>query len=548
MDIDKRAIANLHLNFLETDIEDILGSKIHDILEKYNIIIDPLLKADNTCYILLQEFILNEYYKKNIDIPLDLKEFIKYDHGFRTFLLSHISKSIDNLLLNSNQNFFYVLEDIINMLSLGNHYLIFIDDNNYSIPGIHKMLRMHEKFLSEVHINEKQFDTTFAFHIEIIEALKQLCIINAIDIQRKRSIKDITDAIIESINILKFTIMLDEKKIDVLNNILGEILYQYSHVPYVETDGKEIDYLIKEFLFTFEKQIDGYNLSLETDFGNNISRRDKEYLLFVTNSSYLILLLIKKVEEGFYGYDLLNDSKFRELIGLYYKNHSHVNQKKFNTIRQFENELLNNISHNYKVKNNNFIHNQQNVIDHFILDGRYFEDNNIETLHNILLFSKDISDKRYVDIGTILLKKYTLKNSFHEYFKLKILDTILHKLTAKFICGLDLDPFILEIIDYIEKNESNDYLDSIISKIYLSIALYSSYCKGDKNFLKSKNYYQKFKERVNYDLLSSEYNNIYKSLMCNYGKFLSKGNKKALSEEEYIEIGSQLIENTSPII
>ena len=171
-------------------------------------------------------------------------------------MLTNIQKRLQNIISDSSTSFFREIETILNLLSLGEYYNILEDYNNYSMDNISKMFREYETFLSQLKSADiENFNITFNYYLQLIETFNALCTINATSIQRKKNIQPILEILTETINILKFTIELNKNKIDKLNNLLGEQLFYYSHISYINTKGKDLDHILKDYKLVFEKQL-----------------------------------------------------------------------------------------------------------------------------------------------------------------------------------------------------------------------------------------------------------------------------------------------------
>ena len=80
-----------------------------------------------------------------------------------------------------------------------------------------------------------------------------ICSFNAIDFIAKKSIQYFIDLMTESINIIKFTILLDKNKLNKLNNIQGKYLYYFSYddikmdINDLKTTSKPFPFFMKEY-------------------------------------------------------------------------------------------------------------------------------------------------------------------------------------------------------------------------------------------------------------------------------------------------------------
>ena len=550
MQIDEQVLANLDFSLYAEDVNTLSDNeRIDDILKKYGIEYDSshLFASNENNYIVLTNYIIENLYNKNIAIPDDIKNVLRYNVPYKTYLLTNIQKRLQNIISDSSTSFFREIETILNLLSLGEYYNILEDYNNYSMDNISKMFREYETFLSQLKSTDvENFNITFNYYLQLIETFNALCTINATSIQRKKNIRPILEILTETINILKFTIELNKNKIDKLNNLLGEQLFYYSHISYINIKGKDLDYILKEYKLVFEKQIDGFTLSKNTDFGHSKSNSKNLYMIFLSNSSYLLLTLLKKLEDSFKNIDPFHNNNFVDIILLYKHNHPAIVKKDFNNIYDFKKVLLNNFSYCYSQssKRKDFDFTYDAVINDFILEDCNFSDIDIEIIHNIILFTDDIDDYKFINIGEILLNEPRITNDYYEFLKLKTIDIIINKFVAR-ESEEDLNKFISKCINYIENNKVASHLIDAFSKLYLTIALYYSYFQDKIVFNKSKDYYTIFVNTNGYNLLENEYSSIFKTLLQNYGRSYIEDFDLNISllDDDYIKIGKKVIKD-----
>lgn len=523
MIIDQDALENLDFS-LSNDYDTIANNKedeIAIIVEKYGVVTDTnyLIASKENNYLFLINHITELYYL-NKEIPEDIANTLKNNLKFKEYLLNDTKRRLNELLSNNSTLFFKEISNIVNLLSLGGKYSVFITYTHYNTEELSKLFRDHEAFLRDSESNEEHFDINFKCYNTLIEALTKLCFINSTDIQRKRTITPILDLLTETINMLKFTVTLNANRINMLNNVLGKILYYFVHIPYYEVRTKTMDYLIEEFEMNLEKQTDGFTLSLETNFGDNPEEKEQEFIHYKNNSSLLILSLIKKMERYFKEADFMNNKNFQKIVESYNKNFSALMlNNSCDTLRTFKAKLLNSLIYSYtSTFNDSPILSHKDVIDNFILDGENFKNNNLETIHNILLFSNDIEEYKYLHIADILLQSDPFKNDYYEFFKLKTVDVIL----TRFIetnYSENIEEFINTIYSYIEKNKIASQLISSFSKLYLSLAHYYSNKLTPQDNKKAKVFYSTFININGYELLKKEYKRINKLILEDLGRY-----------------------------
>ena len=230
-------------DYLDSDEEDVI---VNNLLDKYDLSQhdDAYLYGTKEEYKVLIEYIVFLYLEKQ-EIPSDIIDVIKNNLSFKTFLLQEIKQRMNNIIHDSSTILFKELVSIINLLSFGKRYDIFESYNFYSFENISKLFRDYEEYLSILEKKDKRnYELTFQFYITLIETFNELCILNQTDVLRKKTIIGITESLTKTINMIKFKISLDTVKINTLNNILGKLLFYYSHVPYVNTENKDLKYVI----------------------------------------------------------------------------------------------------------------------------------------------------------------------------------------------------------------------------------------------------------------------------------------------------------------
>ncbi len=524
-----------------SNLED---SEIVKVIKKYNVINneDKLLDSSENNYLSLINYIDNLYYKKQ-DIPEDLKNIIQNHIYFNKYLVQYIDKKIEFLLKNGSAIFFKEIISIINLLSDGNNYKIFENYNTYNYEQIKELFRNYEKNLSNINEdNEEFFDAKFNCYTSLLKVYTKLCLINSIDIKRKQTITPIIEILTETINILKFTTKLKEHNLKKLNNTLGQLLYYFSHLPFINSNGKDLNYLIDEYYLLFEKISDGYSTSKDMDFAGNSNLKDEEYLRFRNNSSYLLLIMLKKLYENFDKNEYFICNSFKKCMLLYEKNFnvSFIKDEKI-TLESFRNDLLNSLALTYETQNHKIgeIKEYKKAISDFILESDNFDIHNLETIHDILLLAEMIEDYTHINIGETLINSPLIKNDYYEFYKLKTLDIILNHLTKNSPKDSH-KAFVKNIYKYIEKYKVASHLMPMFSKLYLSIALFYSKLGDNESIQEARDIYAMFININGYELLKNEYKYIDQNLLKEFGKFhLVELNfdEKEMSNSELIKLG-----------
>lgn len=526
MIIDNEAFENSDFKLFSD--EEIMNKdnneEIKQVMQRHKIVskIDTLADTSENNYLYVMNHISHLYYHQK-ELPEDFTDLIKYNVRFKKTLHSYVKKKLSELLLNESTIFFKEIIILVNLLSSGKQYDIFTTYNNYDFESLSSLFRDQEALLQELQNKDKEsFDISFNLYTLLIKLLTKLCIINSTDMIRKATIRPIIDLLTESINMLKYTIILDVINVDKLNNILGQLLYYFSHMPYIEVGNKKVNYLIDEYYLNHEKQRDGYELSKDTQFGQDSTNQKNEFIVFKTHSSYLLLTMLQKLEFSFEEEDYIHTKALEKIISLYNDNFTLFTNKEqeIDSLNQFKNRLLDNFIYTYRFQNNNedSLKTHIDVIDDFIISGKDYDAHNLEVVHNILLFSNKIDDYKYLNIGYNLVESDLIKNDYYEYFKLKTLDIIL-KYFIRNETNEEFDIFIDSVYTYIDINKNASHLLSVFSKLYLSMVQYYSKKEDEISINKAKKIYSIFININGESLLNNQYTFIKEDILLSLGNY-----------------------------
>lgn len=521
--------------------------EIDELIEKYDINTNnnQLTQSEENKFIAIINYSSNLYYQ-NKELPEDLRITFLKNYPFKKSLNTHLEKKIQNLIKNDSAFFFKEITTLIHLLCLGKTYEIFNSYNSYNYDDISDLFRFYEDTLREQKEQKELFNTTFQSYIILLTVYTQLCVINATDIIRKKTINKIIDLMTETINMLKFSLVLEEKDMNKINNILGEHLYYFSHFSFITMNKEDIDYTFKEYYLCLERQTDGYNLAKSSNFGGaSLHSKNEEFIIFKNNASFLLLTLLQKVDANFNNYDYFTNKNFLKIIELYYENFS-LKTKEINIakdIKVFKLKLLNSLLYNYFTDSKEVL-THTSIIDDFILEGSDFCNTNLETIHNILLFSDDIDDYKYINVARILVNTTSIQNDYHEFFKLKTFDVIINYF-MKNKNSDEINELFSKIYTYVTVNKTASHLLSAYSKLYLSLSLYYSYFLDKKELInKAKTFYAIFIQTNGIKILKDQYKNINSKLLLNFGKYYQNELKLydiELSNDIYINLGKEII-------
>ena len=537
LDINNELFENL-------DSENLLPLN-NDSFEVSNLIKSFELENKNTLlntldgqYETITQFIVEHYLAKN-NLPEQIKAFITKSHNYKLFLFENIKTRMKRIIEENSVHLFEEIFIILNLLSNAKQYELLDQQNMFSIKNLHILLNDYEDNICELFIKKDNinFKLSFKYYLTLLEVLNEICIINSLDIQRRKNINEILELVTNSIANMKNKIALEINEIKALNCVLGQQLLYFTNIRYIPIEKNNEKELIKKYIFMLGKIKDGYFL---------LNQNEIYYNSYIDKLSTLILTLIYKLKVKLHiGNIKLHESKeLLEIYNLYNKNVK-VNQKvEALTINEFRDALLNNYKNLYKHYTISKSYENQDLIDYFISLNKVA---NIDMLviHNIVLYSGEIKKEKLDLIVKSLLEKNKFDNDYYEFYKLRIIDRILQRYISLKI-QTSSNSLIIDIIEYIEKNNIASHLMSIYSKIYLSLSLYFSYEKNKISLEKSKKYYFIYKRLDNYNFLEKEFNNISNQILVNYAiRYLESfnfENKIKYTKNDLKQLGKELID------
>lgn len=525
------------LEILDLGGEDL---KISNLLEKYKIVTqESFLYNSNDDYKALLDYISKLYFEQK-SIPEDIIDELLFNLNFKSYIVTAIEEKIKNILFDSTTIVFKEIVTITDLLSMGKKFDIFEDYNSYNLENLTLLFKEFEEKLKELKDKDKiDFDLTFKQYTLLIEVINELCAINSMDVIRKKTIKPLIEVITESINLVKFNIQLSENKINILNNILGKLLFYYSHIPYINSLNKDCKYLIDEFNFNFEKICDGYVLSKNTNFGDEGNTK-KYYKIFLNSSTTLLCNLIYKLEKD-YPKEFYSDlEKFNDILTLYKTEIIHKNYPEIKTLDEFKKLLLDNYLYIYDEDSN---HDYKFIVDTFLNEDS-FSNADMYVLYSVILFSDEIEENKLIHVLKKIVSLEKFKNDYHEFLKLNICDIIINKFVDTKNHELD-DILIDRVIEYVKKNKIASHLMPIYSKIYLTLSLYYSYNDDFISNEKSKLFYFYYVKINGYDLLENEYIGLNKTILLNLGKkYISDFELEnvLISDAKCLEVGKKILD------
>ena len=505
--------------FVSCNIQDVL---YEDIINTSYMASKQISETDRQIEKITQMY----FSKKNLNNELINK--LCSDKTFKFCLLKNIKNRMNNIISDSSTLQFKELVSIVNLLSFGKDYEIFSKYNEFSSKGISGIFRFYEKRLSEEFQNNKEeFERTFEFYITLLDSFNELCIINSSDVKRKKNIKKIIELMTESINLIKFSILLQEEKIEKLSSFQGRLLLLFSNINYISTKDKNRSEIIYTYKFIFNQLIDGYYLIAGDD-----NFESSHFPTLLSNVSNLLLLMIKKLEK-------YEDDYFNELIEIIevYNKYCKKENKEYNTVLEFKQDLLQNLVYLYDPK----LKMSYTDLLEIILNKPILLHSDIIILHELILFLNAINKNQALILLDKLLRVKRVKNDYYEDYKLKVIDLILNSLINKREIN-DIGNYIHQITSYLNNENTASHLISSFSKIHLTIALYYSFL-GPKYLEYSQRQYFISEKICVYTLVKDEYMEIYEELLINNAcVYLDKNAlENKFNKEEQIVFGQSLM-------
>lgn len=488
------------------------------ILEKYNI-----LENDNQLIGSIEKNVLytinyiETLSTKKEKIPDDLENLFLNNIAFKEQINLYIENKLLNITKKDSIYFFKDINIMLHILSIGTQEKIIESYNSYNYDSLSNLFRFYEAKLKYLFLNDKKlFSITFDSYIVLLRTITQLCSFISIDVVARKSIRFFIELMTETINLLKFNVLLDEEKINKLNNIQGKYLYYFSHIDEIKFELNDLKITFKDYLLALERLEDGYILSKESNFGNETKDLDSsEFLIYKMNSSVLILTLIKELKNSLDEVLYFDSEYFQKILRFYYKKFSlyFPSEDIAQNLNDFEKDLLNALLTNYQL-NQDFLKklDYHLIIDDFVFSQQNTNNVNLEIIYKLLYFAPDIAIYKYHQITQILSDYKPIKNDYHEFFKLEIFDLTINKsMTNKYT--MEIEELLNKIYIYVDNYKIASHLLSVYSKIYLSLSLF--YSTNQRNLEKAKNLYSTFVQINGLDTLLNEYKDINSAILDN---------------------------------
>lgn len=173
-----------------------------------------------------------------------------------------------------------------------------INENNINDEVILQIFRSNEDTLNKLLlIDEELFEIKFKLYIHLIDLFNQLCKIYSKSESKRTLVEPIIEALIESKTFLKIKLQLNQEKINILNNHIGQARYKFSHLSYFDIGKKDINYVFEYYQSKCEKIVHGFELSKDSSFLTYIKKdKELEKNIFINNLSFLLLQMHYKIK------------------------------------------------------------------------------------------------------------------------------------------------------------------------------------------------------------------------------------------------------------
>ncbi|RXJ91784.1 hypothetical protein CRV01_01450 [Arcobacter sp. CECT 8983] len=254
------------------------------------------------------------------------------------------SKKNLKLILNSNHIDAIKLVKLIDTLTFDNSFII-KKNTIYDLNEIAKIFRFYEELLKQSFQEDKnRFEIEFKLYLLLIKVFTELCNTFVNNKNKIPNIDNFFQILKESKNMLKLTVPLDSKHINILNNLIGEQLYYFSHIHYHDINEYPLDYTFEKYLLNLERMFHGFDLSLASNFGNKeFTNKEIELEILKNNASFLVLTLIHKIYK-YKPLDSFDNDKFKNIVEFYINSFHKIKNIDNYTIAHIEEVILRDFS------------------------------------------------------------------------------------------------------------------------------------------------------------------------------------------------------------
>ncbi|MDD4152003.1 MAG: PP2C family protein-serine/threonine phosphatase [Candidatus Gracilibacteria bacterium] len=467
----------------------------------------------------------------NEDTIISLRNLFFYgnENTFNTkieeeYILNYINENLLDIFSNEDIMIFSELSFYIFLLSSGKERILFFSKISDYIEKLNSTIDLFiEDFKKELNTNNQNLNTNkikFQKITIFFEILNKLCNVS----QFENSKRDNIHTIVNFMNLKIESIILflgdNEKNLEyknILQNLSGRLYINFSYIDYIE-GYKDKNTLFSYFDNLLSLENKGFELTKESNFGNNPKKGLEIERAYIGNSIYIYLLFLYKIKN----LKFINNKdeliiNFINLINKYKKN-LNIEISENMQIEEIENVLISKIFDVFNIGDfsiGEFINKILNL--EIKLNASV-----LEILHHIILFKSDINIEKLSKIAIFLIENNDDKNYFIQYFKSKILEIIIKQvINSKDSENLLNRKEILNLIgEKIQYKNTSPYLLKTYSSIYLELALYYSF--NDSKIDKSIHFLSIFENINGFENIQSfnleKRNKIYINLSKSYTK------------------------------
>lgn len=451
-------------------------------------------------------------------MPEKLKEAISKTE-FLSFAYQYIDENIANVLNNDSISCFDELAFYIFLLSQGKNDDILHNVNSYDFDTLEKLF---DEYIERI-VAEKWYDGIhYQGFLRLCGVLNELCIFNQIDVARQKLIIEMERITREKIDVLQTKLPLGRDNVHAYNDlqfIMARMGINFTHTHCITLpEPKNMDEILQTFYACVLRLQSSFEIAVMSEFWNDVEKPGKQEsweAVYKGNLALIVSVFLEKTKKhGVSEEALLESPMFQKIFGRYLKNEFDINIEP-GVIQAIKKKCMEMFVEIFQADcgYTGETMNRKKVLEYFMLSGEQMNGQQIESIYNIVRFGH-FGDYTLARFGLSLATSSRYQNYNFEFFRLQILELIVHRLTAN---GPTLHKsHLMEmIIEYIERNKTASQLLHIYANLYKTIAFYYSFSHDQSD-----------------QDLSMKYYTIYSQLRHN-------SKEKALIDENYLtQIGT----------
>lgn len=441
---------------------------------------------------------------------------------FQEYVNQYIYDHVGKVLNDNALECFEELSFFLFLLGRGEVQEILLDLQTYDFDSFGEVF---DVYLDEMKYSKNdpiKFEDAYRSFINLCSIWNELCILNQVDIVRKALIPRLSDLMTKKIEILfqNFQMILSQEHTNELEYIIARFGINFTHTQYFDMRWKTTSSILETFSQKTQEIYGSFLKAKQTNFWNTPQKHDPMKQIAIGNMSYTILTWLKKISKNTLENqeNIMENPFYQEICKMWWditeQDVSRIvspEQLKENCLSQFGRIFSSNSWSQETLETSE-------VINMFMSTENCDDVIEIETVYNIVLFD-EIDETKMIHLWEFLLENDKYINYNFEFFKLKILDTIVIKLTQWGI-STQVDSFLSNLIAYIEKNKVSSQLLDVYSKIYLSIAHFYSYRLDQESQNKAMKYYTFFSKIHQFSELQNIHKNEITEIDYNIGDFI----------------------------